>query len=198
MEAKLISGVFEIDGQVVTVGSSGPGGFPAPVNASLYDEAGWSFEMEYSCVRSKAIDEYLAIAAVGDEFQQLQARTSPRWFAMFAPGRDYTREERILISRNYNQDGGGKSFASGWTGALIMDPFYPDIKRDETDTRPPFSYELGEALEGFATPIFGFNIYDIHKYLVDKQIKRMTQGVEISRREAEFAANNPNAVRPGR
>jgi len=115
-----------------------------------------------------------------------------RWFAVFVDGREYDDATRKLLIRNYQQDNSSVTFASGYTGKMIMDKFYPDVERDMSDTRPPFTYNYGEALDGFQTPIFGFNPYNISKIFAERHIQGLVHGIE----SMKFRARNPNQPQP--
>jgi len=188
--SKMIARIWEVDGEIVVVGPDDQSPGQTPIDPDQYDENGFSIEMKHGCVRHKAVDEYLAAMAIGDEFQRDQAKTAPRWFAVFID-RDYDEVTRKLLIRNYQQDGGAPSFISGNKVAMSQQ-FYPIIERDLSDTRPPFTYNYGEALEGFATLIAGPNPYAMKDNFGEKAIASMAKDLDAARFRAKFPPLPPS------
>ena len=181
---KLISAVFEVNGEIVTIGESQ--GAPAvyqPVNDDDYAEDGFTKDMTLGCVGSKVVDAHLALMAIGNEYEQAVAEKAARMFAVIVPGRAYDEATKVDLHRNYQQD--NDSFTSGWLGGWMFEPFYPGIER-----QPDGQVKgVGEGMEGFRVPIFGFNPNVVHKKFEAAYIADLNRGAAAM----QTAAENPNA-----
>lgn len=186
--SKLISLTFEHKGEVITLTPEGAVTPPEPEGIA-YATDGWSVESHHGCVRNKAIDQHVAMLAAGDEFQKKVALKALQWFSVYVPGRVCGDEESLLKNLNYQQDKGSPTFTSGYTGKMMFEQFYPDVKRDPADTKPPYTYIYGDELERFTTPIFGFNPYTVAELVAERYIQSLERAV-TSLRNAKPGAPN--------
>lgn len=170
---------IEHEGQIFTIGEDGIVLPSVPPELVAYEEDGWSTEMKHGCVRNKKVDTYLALMAVGNKYQRKQAQIAARWFATILPTREYDEATKTLLIRNYQQDDGGPTFISGWTGGMMMEQFYPNMTKTAS----------GDLLKGFKTPIYGFSPYTLHETFAEKYIKKLEQGIQAM----QVADENPGA-----
>lgn len=138
---------------------------PSGLDPAAYAD-GWSIEMRHGCVTNKRVDEWLL--AHGNQ--------PPRWFSVFLPDREYDEATRKLMDRNYKQHHNSLTYISGQQGTTVYGDFYPEVTRKESDKRPPFSYVYGEPLDGFYTPVAGFDPYTVYMTVADTYIRRLEEG----------------------
>lgn len=184
---------IEHEGEIIVINQDGV--LPTvPTGNFEYAVDGWSKEMRHGCVRNQKVDAYLDAMAVGDAIQRKQAEIVPRWFAILVPGREYEDAIKINIIRNYQQDKSAHTLASGYTGALIMQEFYPDIVKTSAPRQYPSRYNYGDALDGYRVPIYGFNPAGVAAKFADMYLRDLALGLDRLRADA---ARGPNVVRPG-
>lgn len=183
MKARLISAVFEVNGEMVILGEGGIQVTPQPIDPGNYPEDGWTLPGANGCVGNLQVDEHLALMAVGDEYQREVAEKAANLFAVILPDCDYVPDVKTNLVRNYQQD--GDSFTSGYLGLWMFEPFHAAMKR----TRGGQVEGIGDPLPGYVVPIHGFNPYVIHKNTAVEYIKHLNRQAGIARNKAE----HPNA-----
>lgn len=196
---RLISMVFEYDGQILAVNENGEvqPKEPAPDEHGIqYADDGYSVEKQHGCVRNKMVDEYVALMETGDEFQRKVAASFPRWFAIFVEGREYTDEERDLLMKNYQQQNGNWAFSSGWLGSMVFRGFWANVYRDPNDKVAPYKYIYDNLLEGFCTPIFGFDPYVHSATFPMKALRHFDKLVEYEHNKAQTPGYEKPTVSP--
>ncbi len=183
-QRNLISVTYEEDGEIITMYPDGTHKpiEPPPDNGVAYDANGISIETSHGCVRFKLVDDYVAQLAAGDEFEQGVAAIADIWFATFINGYEYSEEDQLLLTRNYQQDQNGPSFASGWLGGYMFEQFYASMERDPNDIKAPFLILHEQELEKYVTPIFGFSPYDHQTNAPIEYIKKLVKQVDAARR----------------
>jgi len=190
MSIKLISTTIEVDGQLQVIPADVDAPITEPVEpvVATYDEFGLSFDAVYGvAVKIESVDLFVKSIENGDEFEKAvaaKARKHGVRFAMVLPGREGFERGSDLYKRVHFNRPQSLQFASGWQGAMLFQPFYPEIKEPiDTANRSKQEAEgkLGPKVPGIRTPVLGFDPSDDWEVAGERYIAELKRAITFKR-----------------
>jgi hypothetical protein len=195
MTIKLISSTILVDGQIQVIPADVDAPTTEPVEPveDVFDQFGMSDDAAFGvAVRIKSVDLFVKSIENGDEFEKAVAAKALKHgvrFAMVLPGRPGFERGGDLFNLVHFNRPQSLQFASGWQGAMMFRPFYPEHKEP---IKP--NSERGPKADGILTPVLGFDPRDDWESAGESYIAQLKR--DITRRRN----TRPGApiVSPGR